>query len=338
MNKVQRTIDEIARICYARKITGKNKKAQAFPCSAWKLKSLMAEPETKEICGILARLNKGNWCSQEELAQIMQLPLVRKAVAAAEAKEGLPAGSITAHKDVFDAVKSKLPFICWLSYRFDDDHRVKDSAHENGFYIADYDGIDNPRQLIKEQAWDQPEFFKRYNIVYIGITPSAHGIRIVAERPEGMTLLQANKHLANQLNISALGLDNDTSVCESSRASYLVPTDYLIYANWDKLKFASQEEADMVEQQCKTANTADNNARSATFNGSLMAFNGENDDDVLIEDNYQGAKYTDIVDYIMEQWGCKPDSGKRHPTYIRLAGNMRNICKDNPYQLAAATS
>jgi len=339
MNVVKRNIYEIARLCYSRKVKGQKDEqgktvARAYPCTAWKLQALMAEPEVERRCDILKRLNKGNWCSQEELSEIMQIPLVKKSIRKKELAEHLPEGSIKEHKDVFDAVKTELPIICWLSYQFDDDnHRVKDCAHENGLYIADYDGIDDPKKLIQEQSWDQPEFFEEHKIVYMGITPSAHGIRIVAERGEGMSLLDANLQLAEQLKISDLGIDNDTSVCEASRASYLVPTDYAIYVNWDKLGYASQAEADAVAQKCAAIKENGNNVHTPTVSTSE---NKNESAEIVIEDNYEGAKYTDIVAYILEQWGGEAKVNNRHDTLIRLAGNMRNICKDNPAQLAAA--
>ena len=68
-------------------------------------------------------------------------------------------------------------------------------------------------------------------IVLVHVTPSTQGLRLVFVIPEGMDIAMAQRWMSQQLEDS----EYDTVVKDLARPSFLVPEEYLLYINEEKL-------------------------------------------------------------------------------------------------------
>ncbi len=100
--------------------------------------------------------------------------------------------------------------------------RKNEMAEPSGAYMYDGDGIDNPYQFYSEHICGRKE---ELGIVYVGLTPSRHGLRIVARcRPEFGSIAECQKWLGEQI-----GWPCDPACKDWARASYVVPSDYIYH-------------------------------------------------------------------------------------------------------------
>ena len=118
-------------------------------------------------------------------------------------------------------LKAMLPVITWQAY-FPNEKRKSNEAECSGLFMIDVDHIENARALYEEKVKHQIE---ELGIVYAGMTPSTHGLRVVARLIEGTSTLEENqKFLAEKL-----GLEIDEVCKDFARCSFMVPEDYIFY-------------------------------------------------------------------------------------------------------------
>ena len=124
--------------------------------------------------------------------------------------------------DKRSALKKQLPIITFQA-RFDGP-RKNALAQPSGFYIFDGDGIDDPHSFYIANVARRLE---ELEILYAGMTPSCHGIRLVARmRPEFASIADAQQWLGAQI-----GWECDPQCKDLARASYAVPHSYVYYLN-----------------------------------------------------------------------------------------------------------
>ena len=115
-------------------------------------------------------------------------------------------------------LKKQLPIITWQAYF--DGPRKNSLAQPSGLFIFDGDHIANPKEFYREHVALRTG---ELGILYAGMTPSCHGIRLVARmRPEFATIAEAQQWLGNEI-----GWECDPACKDLARASYVVPHNYV---------------------------------------------------------------------------------------------------------------
>lgn len=225
-------------------------------------------------------------------------------------------------------LKRQLPGFCWHAQRFEDDKRKATGAVPSGLAMLDVDHVADPHAWFS--AWYKPEYdawLKERRVAYIGITPSAHGLRIVGEMQDGETIAEAQARIAQEFNIE----NYDAVTKDYARLSFVSPREYVLYMDEQVLFFQSEEEAEHhanngaeVHKEPAAPEIPDRNANpegDAALKGDAQIAASE-------ELCFKGIPYSEIVEQLMTSIGSNGGAvqGERNTVYFSLANYMRYIC------------
>ena len=109
--------------------------------------------------------------------------------------------------------------------------RVQSNAYLTGLAVLDADHVPNPEELIKQ--WLAREDFKDLGIVWIFITPSGEGVKVVFKANLEWGNLQDNAYqMAEKLGV----LEYADSQCKNSDHAHFIPRfDDIKYIDWKEL-------------------------------------------------------------------------------------------------------
>ena len=109
--------------------------------------------------------------------------------------------------------------------------RVQDHGYLTGLGVLDADHVPNPEALVEE--WLAREDFKELGIVWIFITPSGEGVKVVFKaNPEDGNLADNYYTLAEKLGV----LDYADSSCKNSDHAHFIPKySDIKYIDWKEL-------------------------------------------------------------------------------------------------------
>ena len=294
----------MTRICYQENIT----KGEPQPLTQDIWNELIHRPAVKNICAAIAALDP----------------------------------SAENFNDRKQALKKRLPIIIPHACRFEGDGKRKSAnAVPSGLAMLDLDHIDDPRDFFSRcifpvlstasTASDLPSTgaaeLQRSDlptICLVAITASGHGLRIIGERLPGESIEAAQLRIATALSIT----EYDAVTKDLARASYVVPSDYILYINTEAL-FSAPTTCQVPEIP-----TAANPASSPLSNSvSDLPSTGEADLQPLQGDlTYRNIPYSAIVSQLLIAIGnCGgAEIGERNTVYFTLASYMRYICDFNP--------
>ena len=315
----------MTRICYQENIT----KGEPRPLTQDIWNELIHRPAVKNICAAIASLdpNAENFNDRKQ------------------------------------ALKKRLPIIIPHACRFEGDGKRKSAnAVPSGLAMLDLDHIDNPHQFFAEHILpalspnspiaSSPDIpllgGNEGGLYFVAVTASGHGLRIIGERLPGESIEAAQLRIATALSIT----EYDAVTKDLARASYVVPSDYILYINTDALFSApatSQVPAvptagDPASSPTFTEDSADelkasasggNSLRSTMEQGGACADNEINKISAPTgqgDMSYRGLNYSDIVSQLLIAIGnCGgAEIGERNTVYFTLASYMRYICDFNP--------
>lgn len=230
-------------------------------------------------------------------------------------------------------LKKELPVITWQAYF--EGKRVNNEAQPSGLFMLDIDHVDKPGKLFAEKVAGRLE---ELGIVYVGMTASRHGLRIVAKcLPTLHSIEECQKWLASNLKVEYDGVCKDFARC-----SFMVHDSYTYYmdakAIWQEEpavgtvyaggKNPVQENAEMAEMlqnaEKPTATPSDQRAKVVDQREGL--FGGS--------DTYKGVPYEQIAKEWLESTGGEPTQGERNTRVFQLALRMRYITDFNEATLA----
>ena len=299
----------MTRICYQENIT----KGEPQPLTQDIWNELIHRPAVKNICAAIAALDP----------------------------------SAENFNDRKQALKKRLPIIIPHACRFEGDGKRKSAnAVPSGLAMLDLDHIDDPRDFFSTHIFpclqrsdlpsageaDLPTTAQRSDVTIclVAVTASGHGLRIIGERLPGESIEAAQLRIATALSIT----EYDAVTKDLARASYVVPSDYILYINTDALFSAP------ATCQVPAVPTAVNPASSLTFTEdsaditTAQRSTGEADLPTTAEGdlNYRGIPYSAIVSQLLIAIGnCGgAEIGERNTVYFTLASYMRYICDFNP--------
>lgn len=203
-----------------------------------------------------------------------------------------------------------------------DKTRKKENCTPTGLVMIDIDGKDALDVDAVKMYFEhlRPEV-KRMHVVLIHVTPSGKGLRLLVQcHIDGME--ETIKRCAETLGLAAYG-DIDPACKDLSRLSYLVPSDYIIYA---------EGLFDEVPPQCIEAmkKYQYSGTMAKTDNVQKKIGDVEATDEQYKDFEYNGFRVRDIVNDYVETTGGAPTEGTRHTFYNDLIVLFRNLCNNNP--------
>ena len=233
--------------------------------------------------------------------------------------------------DELSRLKRQLPVITPHACRFrGDGSRKSDNAVPSGLVMLDIDHIDDPRDFFSR--WIAPVLTAENKIYFVAITPSGHGIRVIAEREPKESIPTAQKRLAHYFALTEF----DAVTKDLARASFLMPWSYVLYCEPSQLDFGTPEKEAVitthfaqVEAQNHTITLSQENKSQSPAEGAQPAPNAHNIGEADTTD-YRGTPYADIVKELIFLLGGEPAMGERNQFYFTLVRYMRYICNFDP--------
>ena len=296
-----------------------------------------------------------------------------------EAREALAKGD----KKTYDAKKKALPFVIFIA-TYDENEKTFENkqtgekttkmgtwrnqkyCHLNGLCVIDFDHVDEVNdndnlnhnhndnrslQEIWQQAYDRLSEEDKKRILFVYVTPSGHGLKVVFIADANVGNL-----IDNQIDFSQkLGLNPDESCKDASRGAFLTTSEDIIFIDEERLINYESEEFG-----AKWNEAYHDGKSQATIDGvALCARNPTNltnqtDDKKNLKDlndlddffaskaskldnsakqttqslTYHNVPYSKIV----EAWlgDKKVEQGDRHRTSLVLADHLRYITDNDP--------
>ncbi|MCR5159964.1 MAG: hypothetical protein K6D37_12685 [Prevotella sp.] len=290
--------------------------------------------------------------------------------------------------DAAQKAKRRLPKIVWQA-TFDETTskkgytgrwRKQSACRLNGLFMIDVDHVQQPEEIF--HSWWQPTmdalledghfhqngeaialWADSLGIVLVHVTPSGHGLRIVAKAQMDGNLSDNQHRLA-----SLLGVEADEACKDASRLSFCPGFEDILFINKEELfNYENPQYDETFGPAYRKGNSSPaaalaKNPSAAFGNGALhpvrndaaaagtdrqaakaparrvdgRAGDGDLNNDVIPTD-YHGISYRDIIGKWFEIVnGGEPQVGDRHRVLLRLAADLRYICDNRPQVVEAA--
>ena len=252
-------------------------------------------------------------CTPDLLNEALDAPQVAKVCAEIEdALEALHRGELT--QDEFETLKStlkkKLP-VALFHASFKNGRRKNEDAIPSGLSIYDLDHIPNPRA-----KWAEIEARKEeLGILLSHISPSLEGLRLVFIMPQGMDLAQSQAWMAEQLGDDKY----DACVKDYARCSFLVPREYVLWMDAEKLFLPYNENIGIHHVVHDEKNHVVHDANHVVHD---------------YPSTYEDVPYETIVETLEEQMGGQPEHGSRNNFIFSMACHLRYITNDDASWIA----
>ena len=231
--------------------------------------------------------------------------------------------------DEMALLKKHLPIITPHTCRFrGDGARRSSNAVPSGLVMLDIDHIDDPREFFSR--WIAPQLTAENKIYFVAITPSGHGLRVIAEREPEESISAAQKRLATWFALTEF----DAVTKDLARASYLMPWSYVLYCEPAGLNFGTPEQEAIVtthfaqlEAQSHTTTLPQQNVSETPAEDAQPAQSAHNIGEA--DPTFRGIEYAAIVRELENLLGGTPAMGERNQFYFTLVRYMRYICDFN---------
>lgn len=241
--------------------------------------------------------------------------------------------------DVRGELKKRLPVITWQAYFAG--KRLAKEAEPSGLFMLDIDHVENPGEMYAKQVAGR---VNELGIVYVGMTASRHGLRIVAKcLPTLHSIEECQRWLASNLKVEFDGVCKDWARC-----SFLVHDSYTYYldakAIWQDEpavgtvyaggKNPVQDNAEMTSMLGNIQRSPSTTEEASGSNeGTSKAMKSETIDqrEGLFggSSEYRGIPYKQIIQEWFEREGGEPEVGNRNASLYKLAMRLRYITDFN---------
>ncbi|MBR5577043.1 MAG: VirE protein [Bacteroidaceae bacterium] len=248
-------------------------------------------------------------CTPERLREAIDSPLVAMVCAdIKDAWEQEKRGEITSEEfeEKKGELKKRLPILTPHA-TFKNGRRLNADAVPSGLSMYDLDHIPNP-----EGRWREIEPRKdELGIVMAHITPSAEGLRLIFVIPDGKTLAEAQRWMAEQLGDQKY----DECVKDYARCSFIVPREYMLYINEADLFKEREVAPSNVSQVSQEQHPAEPNKQETPHTKREL-------------------EYPELVSILEDQLGGIPTHGSRNNFIFTMACHLRYVCNDDPEWIA----
>ena len=249
-------------------------------------------------------------CTPELLRQALDSPLVARVCAEIEdALEAVRRGEMS--KDDFETLKAarkKMLPVITPHATFRSGRRTNAEAVASGLSMYDVDHIPDPRGYYDEKVRGREA---ELGIVLAHVTPSTEGLRLLFVIPRaGMAPDEAQRWMSARLGDAAY----DGAVKDLARCSFLVPREYVLYLDEERL--FGNEELRMKNEEWPA-------------DGENSSFGGEADILHSSLPKFKGIPYSEIIGQWFKLAGGEPVQGERNDKLHRLASHLRYIADND---------
>ena len=249
-------------------------------------------------------------CTPELLRQALDSPLVARVCAEIEdALEAVHRGEMS--KDDFETLKAarkKMLPVITPHATFRSGRRTNAEAVASGLSMYDVDHIPDPRGYYDEKVRGREA---ELGIVLAHVTPSTEGLRLLFVIPRaGMAPDEAQRWMSARLGDAAY----DGAVKDLARCSFLVPREYVLYLDEERL-FGNEELRIKNEEW--------------PADGENSSFGGEADILHSSLPKFKGVPYSQIIQQWFKLAGGEPVQGERNDKLHRLASHLRYIADND---------
>lgn len=263
-------------------------------------------------------------CTPERFYKAIDSPQVARLCAEIEdALEAVRRGEMK--KEDFETLKAdrkkKLPIITPHA-TFKNGRRLNADAVPSGLSMYDVDHINAPQEYYREHVAGRE---KELGVVLAHVTPSTEGLRLLFTIPRAdMGLDAAQRWMSERLGNAGY----DEAVKDLARCSFLVPRDYILYLDEEKLFVSEELKVNSEKLKVNDEKLIINNEEAAIGNEETTG-NKEGSDLGDSSLTFKGIPYTEII----RQWflitGGEPQKGERNTRLHRLASHLRYIADNN---------
>ena len=271
-----------------------------------------------------------------------------------EAREALAQGD----KAGYDSKKKSLPFVIFIA-TYDESEKVFENKRTgekttrrgrwrnqkycrlNGLCVIDFDHVEGDVRKIWEEAYSKLSDEDKARILFVFVTPSGHGLKVVFIADAAIGNL-----IDNQIVFSKkLGLNPDEACKDASRGAFLTTSEDVILINEEKLiTYESEDFGKKYNEEYHAGHsqpTIDVTKISAdSADMAAMESAGENQPAVSGGDGgnvrdaeslmYNGVPYAKIIEAWLD--GVNLDKN-RHNTLTELASHLRYLIGKNPKKI-----
>ena len=257
------------------------------------------------------KAQRGELCTYEKFLEVSHSPVVAQ-ICAAIAREP--------DHEKQQQMKKELPVITFNAHF--EGQRKNELAIPSGAYMVDLDGVDTPSQFYSKHIAGR---LKELGIVYVGETPSRHGLRIVAKcRPEFTTIAECQQWMSDQV-----GWPCDAACKDWARSSYVVPDSYWYHIDAKgmfvdepevvyEVKAQSVQRQDAPTVQKETSEVHEQTAPTPTLS------------------TFKGIPLNTIAIEWLRMTGGEPVEGERNSRLFDCAKVLRHITDFNEAALLTA--
>ena len=203
-----------------------------------------------------------------------------------------------------EKLKRLLPVWTPCCAEFKNNHRaVKDAVTPLNRLMLDFDEKGHSKEILERSLQLQKQGKWEILLVEESVRKGTH---VLITLPKGMTPQEAQQRFSEEVGFMA-----DPALKDVARCIYMVPMDYTLYVNEEKL-FSVQS---VIEILPPSSRLNDNKEES-------------------YPSTHEEIPYETIIEVLEEQMGGKPDVGSRNNFIFGMACHLRYICNDDPLWIA----
>lgn len=222
--------------------------------------------------------------------------------------------------DKRNELKKRLPVITWQAYF--PGKRLAKEAQPSGLFMLDIDHVENPGQLYAEKVAGR---LKELGIVYVGMTASRHGLRIVAKcLPTLHSIEECQKWLASNLKVEYDGVCKDWARC-----SFLVHDSYTYYMDAKAIWIDEPQEGTVYKNAIGDTVSVDTEQSGEPLCKSREQEVDQREGLFGGGDKYDGIPYKQIVKEWLDANGGAVIDGERNARLFKLATRLKYITNFN---------
>ena len=271
-----------------------------------------------------------------------------------EAREALEKGD----KAAYDKNKKQLPFVIFIATYDEWDKEFENKkTHEkttkrgcwrsqqhcrlNGLCVIDYDHIEGDVRKVWEEAFNRLSEEDQKKILFVFVTPSGHGLKVVFMADPAIGNL-----IDNQIVFSLkMGLNPDESCKDASRGAFLTTSEDVIFIDEEQLINYENEEFGKKYNESYHAGhsqpTIDIDKARADYNGDSSLQTAGEDQPAVSGGHGEDPRDAEPVMYgdvpiakIIEAWmEGRNLTNHRHDTLVELSDHLRYLIGKNPTKI-----
>jgi hypothetical protein len=257
-----------------------------------------------------------------------------------EAREALARGD----KKTYDAKKKSLPFVIFIA-TYDESDKLFENKQTgvksikcgtwrnqkycrlNGLCVIDFDHVEGDPRKVWEEAFARLSEEDRKRILFVFITPSGHGLKVVFIADAAVGNL-----IDNQIVFSEkLGLNPDEACKDASRGAFLTTSDDIILIDEERLiNYESEDYGKVYDAEYHAGHSAPTKTAAVADTKA-----GQGAETVGSVDDQEVLTYNDVpISKIIEAWmEGRNLTNKRHDTLVELSDHLRYLIGKNPTKI-----